>query len=179
MRYLVAALLVFITFPVSADPSAERLKLSGELAELMQVRKTLEGSTKECEQSKSSYDARTDFKADQKRFGGITPESAYWPEIEAMYRRYWTAMCNYLSVDKLFSIYVGQIAATTSNDDLRAAIKWWSSPAGRRMQQASFNGNMAIQKYAITEMGPSFRSASQQYMTELDALIAKFKKEPR
>jgi hypothetical protein len=180
VRQLLLLFFVFLACSAQGQSFDARLKLSNELSELMQVRTMFEASIKHCKEPEgSSFDPKTEFSANPGSFGGVSPQSAYWPEVEAIYTRLLATSCAYATTDKFAAYYSQQIAQRSTEEDLQAAIAYLSSPAGRRLQSASVQVNESYQKFAQQLMAQSYGSAREQYQIDIRALLRKYQKEPR
>jgi hypothetical protein len=180
LRWLVLLLSGFLACSAQGQSLDARLKLSNELSELMQIRTMFEASIKHCKEPKgSSFDPKTEFKADPGSFGGVSPQSVYWPEVEAIYARRLATSCSYTTTDKFAAYYSQQIAQRSTEEDLQAAVAYLSSPAGRRLQSAAVEVNESYQKFAQELMVQSYGSGHEQYQSEIRVVMRKYQKEPR
>ena len=179
------ALLLSVAFSLAALPAfAEKtpatLQLSAQLTELMRVRAMVDAVLKQCnDPDGSSADAKTSFTSSPGNFGGISPQSAYWPEIEAIYADYRNGMCTYLTVEGFLAYYAGVLSERNTEEDLRAALQFYSSTAGRRFQDSIVVASVAFQEYAGDAMKKSAAEANEKYQVAIRAVIRRYKKEPR
>lgn len=157
-----------------------RLQLSERLVELMQVRTMFDAYLQQCSKPEGSpFDPKIEFRADPGSFGGISPQSSYWPEVEAIYGRFRSTACAYVTADKFAAYYAQQLAQRSSEEDLRAALAYLSSPAGRRMQDAQVQVNESFQRFAQELLLQAYGVAREQFQADLRVLLRKYQKEPR
>jgi hypothetical protein len=135
---------------------------------------------KQCnEPDGSSTEAKTLFTSNPGSFGGISPQSVYWPEVESIYVEYRSGTCTYLNVDSFLAYYAGVLSNKNTEEDLRAALRFYSSPAGKRFQESIVFASVAFQEYASESIKKSVKEANEKYQMAMRDLIRKYKKEPR
>jgi hypothetical protein len=139
MRRLLAVLLVSLCFQVQANDVDDRRALAQRLADLLEIRAQYEFFREKCAQSdadleKVLLELHAKHPAD---FGGISPQSAYWPEVRQIYREYFEEGCSHASGAKMEPLFVKNYAATMTLAELNAAVTFYSSPAGQGVQAAS------------------------------------------
>jgi hypothetical protein len=174
--------LCFLVLACSAQAQSPdtRRQLSDQLVELMKVRTMIDASLQQCNQSSGSrFDPKVEFRSSPGSFGGISPQSSYWPEVEAIYGRYRATACAYVTPDKLASHYSQLLAQRSSEEDLRAAVAYFSSPAGRRMQDVAVQINESFQKFSQELMLQAYEMAREQFQVEFRVLLRQYQKEPR
>lgn len=180
MRKFLLLLALLLTCSAQAQALETRLLLSNKLVELMQVRTMFDAYLKQCNEPEGSpFDPRIEFKANPGSFGGVSPQSAYWPEVEAIYGRFRATACAYATTDKFATHYAQQLAQRSSEEDLQAAIAYFSSPAGRRMQAAAVQVNESFQKFAQELMLQAYSVAREQFQTDIRVLLRNYQKDPR
>lgn len=180
MRKLILLLALFVTCFAQAQSLEARLRLSGKLVDLMQIRTIFDAYLKQCNETEGSpFDPTIEFKANPSSFGGVSPQSAYWPEVEAIYGRFRATSCAYATTDKFAAHYAQQLAQRSSEEDLQAAIIYFSSPAGQRMQAVAVQVNESFQKFAQELMLEANGVAREQYQADIRVLLRKYQKAPR
>jgi len=180
MHKLAPLLCLLIACTSHAQPPEVRLKLSEQLVDLMHVRTMFNAYLRQCNEPEGSpFDPKIEFKANPGSFGGVSPQSAYWPEVESIYGRFRASACAYATADKFAAHYSQQLALRSSEQDLRAAIAYFSSPAGRRMQEVAVTVNESFQKFASELMLQAYGVAREQFQADIQALLRKYQKEPR
>jgi hypothetical protein len=180
MRHLVVLLLIMYCTAVSADDTDERGALARRLVELTEVKeRNLEANQCTKVSADSSKAIVALYVRNPANFNGISPQSAYWPEVEAIYRDFYSVVCT----SSLFSNLEGLHAkayATMSLADLRAAVAFYSSPAAREMALAAKNhlaeanaiNNRVSSSEELTRARASFTDGMRH-------LAKKYKTDPR
>ena len=164
----------------SAQPAPDKVALAEQLVQLLRVSDSFAAYLKECANPEgSSFDPKTEFRSNPGSFGGVSPQSAYWSEVEAIYARFQATACAYATPEKFARFYVEQFAERMSEEDMRASIAFNSSPAGRRLQSAVLAANNEFQPFANKLMFKAYESARDQFRLELRAVLARYRKEPR
>jgi hypothetical protein len=180
MRKLVRAVILLLPSLALADPSAKQIALSEKLVELIQVRQMFATYQKECDSPENtSFDPTVAFRDDPGSFKGLSPQSTYWPEVVAIYGRFRETACAYASQEKFTNFFVDQYAEKLSEGELEAAIQFYSSPVGRRIQSAALDINGAFSGYANKVMGDAYELARARFQAEIHEVIVKYRKEPR
>ena len=173
-------LVLLVALQAYAQPTPEKLVLAQQLVQLLKVSDSFAAYLKECANSEgSSFDPKTEFRSNPGTFGGVSPQSAYWSEVEAIYARFQTTACAYATPEKFARFYVEQFADRMTEEDMRASIAFNSSPAGLRLQSAVLATNNEFQPFANKLMLKAFELARVQFQQEMRAVLSKYKKEPR
>ncbi len=174
----VAALMLTTTLHVKAENDQQRL--ASELVKLIDYPAMFGEAIKQCS-SPSSYkaDAIAMFQADPRVFRGVSPQSKYWPDAEAVFAKYRNTMCQYLSPQEFAGFMAKQYVSRMTADELKAAMAFFSSPAGRKYQQASLAGSNELQAYAQKRMQELQRKAYETVTVDLDALGERYRREPK
>lgn len=178
-RSLLFILLALSSLTLHAEPTARQLELGQKLAGLLRTQSMFEAYLKQCVASDGGgvFDPKTTFRTDPGAFGGVSPQSAYWPEVEAIYREYQSETCAYLTPEAVQSFYGRKYAEYTTEADLEAAVEFYSSPVGARLQESSVRINEAFQGYAQELLGIAYRSAAK-VSTKLKELALKYRAKP-
>lgn len=172
-------ILFCVIFLVSATAYAEstptKLGLAKQLVKLLQFDIMFKDDAKECARPQNSPSGAADaYRSNPERFEGLTPSSTYWSEVEAIYARYQAKICNFASTDRLTQYFAEQFAERTNEDDLRASIAFYSSPAGQRLQTMTLELNRDFQAYSAQLMRKAHEDAQEQYQREIHELLSKF-----
>jgi hypothetical protein len=139
MRHLLAILLSLLCFPVLADDAAERARLAQRLADLLAIRAQYNQAGAACRRPDADLEKELlgVYAAGPADCGGISPQSAYWPEVRAIYRQFTDTACATICGEQLEPVLIQSFAANMSLADLRAAVAFSASPAGRTLQAAT------------------------------------------
>lgn len=177
--FVVVALLLHCALS-AAQPSPPQLALGLRLAELLHEREMFSAYLKQCVEPKGSpFDPDAEFSANPSTFGGLSPQSAYWPEVEIIYDHFRATACAYATAEKFEHFIAEQFAAQIAEADLRAAISFYESPAGQRLSRASVRVNESFQAYAQLLLVQAYDVARAEYISAMRSLLRKYKNEPR
>jgi hypothetical protein len=175
-------LLVALFAPVLAygQPQQERLTAAKQLARLLQLDRLFQTYLAACESPENTpFDPRLAFKSDPGGFGGISPQSAYWPDVERIYASYRATACAYATSEKYAQYFEEQYARRLSLEDLRAAIAFYSSPTGKRLQDAVVAADHDFQSYASKLMLEAYEIANTQYQRDIRDLQRRYRASPK
>jgi hypothetical protein len=165
---------------VLAQPSPVKADLARELTTLLRFEGMFETYLKACvEPEGTPFDPKPEFNASPGSFGGLSPQSAYWPEVVQIYRRFQAKACAYATPERFSAFFSERFAETLSEADLRAAIAFHSSPTGRRIGDATLAVNQDFQAFANKLMLEAYEVARSDYQRDIRALIKKYKAEPK
>ena len=178
--YSVTVCLLLASNSAIAQTTPRKLELATELMKLLRVEESFAAYLRECSKPEGSpFDPKTEFQSNPGSFGGISPQSAYWPEVEGIYARFQATSCAYAAPDKFSRFYIQHFAEHVSEQDLLASIAFQSSPTGRRLQDAVVGANAGFQVFATQLMYEAYESARAQFQTEVRALQRKYKAKPQ
>jgi hypothetical protein len=180
LRNFVLLIVAAIHFAAHSEPTTAQLALGSELAELLQTKSQFDAYLEQCKSPEgSTFDPKFAFSNDPSTFGGVSPQSAYWPEIEALYRKYQEESCKYITPEKFNSYIAEQYATRLSEGDLKATISFYKSPIGRRFSQARSEMNRDFQAFATNAMLQIYRGAYRKVQAEVRTVMNKYKNDPR
>jgi hypothetical protein len=163
-----------------AQPSPVKTDLARELTRLLRFEGMFETYLKACvEPEGTPFDPKPEFIANPGSFGGLSPQSAYWPEVVQIYRRFQAKACGYATPEKFSAFFSERFATTLSEADLRAAIAFHSSPVGKRIGDATLAVNQDFQAFANKLMLEAYEVARSDYQRDIRVLIEKYKNEPK
>lgn len=177
---LLGVILCAVLAAASAQTTDERKSLAMELVTLIDYRAMFNDAIQACADA-SSYkaDALATFQADPRSFGGVSPQSAYWPEAESIFARYRAKMCEYLSPEEMAKFMADQYANQMSGPELKAAIAFMSTPAGRKYQQGSLYASKQLQAFAQKRMQELQLRAYEVVSSDLEKLAQKYREQPK
>ncbi len=164
----------------SARPSNDRSQLGASLMALWELDKLFDAYQKECSSPTTRiYDPTTVFATDPASFGGLTPQSAYWPEVQSAYKKYEERMCQYASREDFASIYSDELTRDLSTAELHDAINFYASPLGKKLISGNARANDVFQREASQRMAKLYRSAYAATASDLAEIVRKYKANPR
>lgn len=182
MRFIhyITATLLLVSGSAIAQSTPRKLELATELMKVLRIEESFGAYLQECSKAEGSpYDPKIEFRANPGIFGGISPQSVYWPEVEAIYKRFQAASCAYSTPEKFSRFYVQHFAEHVSEEDLRASIAFQSSATGQRLQDAVLSANAGFQKFATQLMSEVYELGRAQFQTDVRALQHMYKTDPR
>jgi hypothetical protein len=108
------------------------------------------------------------YRANPAEFHGISPQSAYWPEVEQAWRDYYVDRCGPQSDESPAAIIARRYAANLSTGELREVVAFQQSPAGRAFIAAT---RIARQDLESPPETPSRRDADEASTTFRKAIL--------
>jgi hypothetical protein len=132
-------LLAAVSLPVSGSaqtPSETSAQLAQQLVRLLRYDKQMEAYRHSCVNTAKSVSPESLVKENPRKFGGVIPESRYWPKIVEAYEQYYRELCARPTVDEFVTAMATVYARDMSIDDLRAAIQFYSTPSGQRLTES-------------------------------------------
>lgn len=178
-RATVAILLFALGASVNAQPTADKTKLAGELSVLLGTEEMFIAYLKECTAPNTIYDSKNVFRSNPSYFGGVSPKSAYWPEIEALYRNYQKRICGYVTPTDFSKFFAGHYATALSTEELKSAIRYYSSAGGKKLRMANVSANAAFQKHAQAKMEELYKNLFAEVNDEVLKITQRYKKDPK
>jgi hypothetical protein len=181
MRYLLALLLAASCGLCFADERADKMAAANQLVELLQIGKLVARQAADCVPKAEDRAARAKsaYEKDPKPFGGITPQSQHWQEVEHLYERFYVETCLYLQPDIAKNAYASALAEGVSLPALEAAIRFYSSPDGQlyasesTKAMAEYCSDVQLQVQAMRTL------AQTNYRNGLRKLTERYKADPQ
>lgn len=175
MRRLLAVLMMVVFSSVGASETDERQVLAAKLIELIRA------PSAECNPSAEILAKRLadTYRTRPGDFSGISPQSAYWPEVERIWREFYAAQCAEAPADSPTAILTKTYAAQMSAQELRDAVAFFSSPSGRAMYAANMRIVYDVQAAAGKPATREPSKASIDYRVAMRLLKAKYEADPR
>ncbi|MES2183437.1 MAG: DUF2059 domain-containing protein [Pseudomonadota bacterium] len=164
----------------AARDDVRKRALAAQLTELMQARRIATDFLEQCSKLDGSHlDPRRTFTTDKNAFGGITPWSQYWADIVVLYARYQARTCASVSAEKYAAFVTDQYASKLSSKDLAAAVKFYTSPAGRRFNDASVDTNASFQIFLFAQTNAAIPDATKDLRRDVAAVVERYKADPK
>lgn len=174
------ALLCLAAVHACAGDTAPKVDLARKVVAAMQSERMFQDAFDQCMEKHTGgpLDPESVWRADPKAFGGLAPGTKYWPEVEALYDRYRSEYCRSVKPDGLVELVVQRMAERTSEDDLRAALAFYSSDAGKRLQESGLVTYHEIQAH-IRQAGRENTAGEQlAFRRDLEAIVRKSLADP-
>jgi len=155
--------------PATADElrSAEAKKL----VELLRLKDSLQTSKGMCSSLKDTNSPEKIDAKDSGYFGGIHPGDAKWGAVVAAYREYVDAICLHPTVDEGLALAQKEYEAALSEADLRAALNFYSSPAGQNLLKGHRNVQLVLADESKRRQSEDLSPALVEFRRKLDAIL--------
>jgi hypothetical protein len=171
---------ILLTCNSHAQSTPTKIALAEQLTTLLHFEKLFNADIADCARpQQAALNATTVYRATPNVFGGISPKSVYWPEVVAIYGRYQSKTCEYASTEKFTRFFIEQFAEHASESDLRTAIAFYSTPAGKRIQNVAFDANIAFNAYASQIARTAQTETQAAFQVEIRALMKRYRLEPK
>lgn len=164
-----------------ADDGADRRAAASQLVELMGVAESIVRPAANClpKDVELAAQARSWYEQHPDKFEGMTPQSAYWPDFEQVYRRYSVESCLFLLPELIAATYARALAEKIQLPELQAAIQFYSTPEGQRFAK----GAMLVSEKFCADLKEAeagvLAHAQTNYRTGMQKLIARYKANPK
>lgn len=119
------------------------------------------------------------YRASPADFHGISPQSAYWRDVELAWHDYYVDRCAAQSTESPAAIMARSYAANLSTEDLRKLVAFQESPTGRAFIAAT---DRARQDLASAQAGPAQGDndeATSRFRETMLRLKAKYERTPK
>lgn len=178
-KTLASLLLLGLLSSATASLNNDSEILAEQLAGLIGTKKMFVAYLKECSTAHIAYDPQHVFNNNPGHFGGISPQSAYWPEVVAVFSEYQQRMCNYLTPEDFALYFAEHYRQTLSVEELKAAVTFFSSTPGKKFSLANQSTNSDFQKFASKKMQDIYKSTFPEINEKVLEIIQKYKKMPK
>lgn len=150
------------------------------LVELLQIDSIYEDAQGACtDVTDAATDARKAYEANPLAFAGLSPRSAYWPEVEALYLRYRKDACGANTARDAKEIYVKVFAQRLSPGELERAAAHMATPEGQALQAASREAARMLSAHQAAGQERATAAAVLRFRERMQELAARFRADPR
>jgi hypothetical protein len=111
-------------------------------------------------------------------FHGISPQSAYWPEVEQAWHAYYVDRCA-AHDDSPAGIIARSYAANLSTAQLREVVTFQESPAGRAFIAATRRARQDLEGAPVVRAGRDPDEASSTFREAMLRLKAEYERAPK
>lgn len=179
MRVLLALILAsFSCTGLAADDP--RQAAARRLVDLLQIDSIYQDVSNACtDLADTASAARKSYDANPKAFGGLSPRSAYWPDVEALYRRYRAEACTGTTLQAAKEIYVQVFAQRLSLDELERAAADLATPEGQALQAASREASRRLSVLQVVQQERATAAATQRFRDKMRELAVRFEADPQ
>ena len=119
------------------------------------------------------------YRASPGDFHGISPQSAYWPEVEQAWHAYYADRCAAQGDESPAAIVARRYAANLSTDELRDVLAFQESPSGRAFIEATRLARQDLESPPETPTRPGTDEASTAFRQAMLRLKAKYERAPK
>jgi hypothetical protein len=176
---IITVVLFVICICSGAAFANERQKLTERLVASWDLGAIVDAVQTQCSDPKSSgFDPGGMFLKDPAAFGGVSPQSKYWPEVEAAYARYQRRLCGSVNAKELAKMYGEVLARELSTDELRKSVEYYESAAGRKLMRSSVRANEEFMRSTADKYKALSTDAFAETQTELRAIAEKYRRKP-
>ncbi len=161
----------FVIFSISvgilgADELTIDKKLR-KLADLQNLRQTVQKQKTECENGMNDFDPNVVVKTQPNFFGGIMPGSKKWHRVEVAFKKYMSSYCNCLNEKDVVEEYISIYRTRISEETLDSVLSFYDSPSGRKYLEVSNAGTMKLQEYYNEVYTERMKIAVKDYYDEI------------
>lgn len=166
--------------PVGASANDNMAALARQLVEAIQYKRMAADMNQRCGVLEgTARDPVRIFESNPNVFVGVTPKSAYWPDIVASHQRYMTKLCTAQSAEIMASFFARKFERGMSLEDLKALVAFYSSPAGKRFSATNLDAMVGYMKFLEKTMTEMSASAIKEAQADMGAIVTRYRKNPR
>lgn len=174
------ALILAISSSASLAADDPTLAAARRLVDMLQIDAIYQDALGACgDATDAASSARQSDEANPRAFGGMSPRSAYWPEVEDLYRRYRMEACGATTARIAKEIYVKVFAQRLPREELERAAAQMATPESRALQAASREAARMLSVHQATEQELATAAAALRFREKMLELSARYKADPR
>jgi hypothetical protein len=182
MKLFLKILLLCAFFGVAvscSDTQQARTTKARDLVELLRYSDQVDNARNGCRTQAKTVKAEEKFAEYPGYFGGITPKSAYWNEIKALYDSYYETGCDYLNTAKITGILEENYSRLLSDNELDEVLAFYQTRAGKKYREASFGASQKLSELMNKGYIDQLKEAERQYQDNLNDIVARYRKNPK
>jgi hypothetical protein len=119
------------------------------------------------------------YRASPGEFHGISPQSAYWPDVEQAWHAYYVDRCAAQGDDSPAAIVARRYAANLSTAELREVLAFQESPSGRAFIEATRIARQDLESPPETPNRAGTDEASTAFRQTMLRLKALYERAPK
>ncbi|MDQ2990211.1 MAG: DUF2059 domain-containing protein [Pseudomonadota bacterium] len=119
------------------------------------------------------------YRANPADFHGISPQSAYWRDVELAWHDYYVDRCAAQNGASPAAIVAQSYAANLSADDLRQLVAFQESPLGRAFIAATERARQDLERVKAGPPQGNTDDAEARYLSTMLRLKAKYERAPK
>lgn len=182
-KTLANALPLLAAILVSApSAAADKLELARTFLRGQNFAAQMHAMEEACEQANgagSAYDPARMFRSAPGQFGGVTPQSAYWPEVTAAYRAFVHEVCRMGDPERYLDRLAVVYAERMSEEDLQSLNEFLRSPVGMRFRDVNVIAQGVGARGTYADIRVVRESATARLTKTLGAIVERYRAAPR
>ncbi len=177
MRNVAASLILLLAFSAQAADDSAQKETAVRVTQMMMQFVDENGASLACAPDRTRFSAelKRNYPSLSSTYGGISPQLVYWPEVEELNYQYRVATCPVKAMTEGFATV---LARELTMADLNAAEAFYSSPTGRHLLAGMAKAGKESSALS-RKTSPEKEAADLAYRTGMQALMAKYKSEPK
>jgi len=155
------------------DPEA--ITLSRQLVRLLRYEQQMDQYRKLCAGTAKTVPPESLVKDSPGKYYGIQPNDRYWPDVVQAYEEYFRDICAKPTLQEFLDSMADVYATKVSVADLRAAVAFYSTEAGKRLVDGHKMTADAIYDITRRAYAAEVPIASRKFDEKLEAIARKAK----
>lgn len=180
MRLILAAIAFSLSTVAQAAEPAPKPEPAKQLAQLVLRSQEGEAAAREnaCPPDRTAFSEKMkrDYMNMSMSYGGISPQSYYWPEVEELFYQFRSAQCP--NARSPVDTFAESVSKDMSKAEIDAAIAFYGSAEGKRVLAGVAKAQQAVQGAAFQRSAQG-DAAGVAYREGLRDLVARYKADPR
>lgn len=178
MRFALASMILLAASSAHAGDASSPSESARRLAQLTIQFQNEDGTPQACFPSRATHGAelKREYLERPADFVGISPQSAYWPEIEELAYQQRLAGCQ--SDTRLATKWAEVLLRDVAPADIDAALAFYASPAGQRYSAALAKASMEFITFSRLPSAQQ-AAADRAYQKGLRELSARYLADPK
>lgn len=119
------------------------------------------------------------YRANPADFHGISPQSAYWKDVELAWHDYYVDRCAAQNSESSAAIIARSYAESLSTDELRKLVAFQESPTGRAFIAATERARKEVERAQAAPAQSDTDDASARFRETMLRLRAKYERTPK
>lgn len=181
MRKAVITFVILLACSGAHAQEAEKLEISRQIVVLLALDQQFDAQIAECTAvpENAVLNPLFEFRRNPGHFSGVSPQSAYWGEVEAAYAKYRETICGYMTRPEFIEYSAKSYASRATLEQLRAAVRFYDSADGRAFLKANAAVGVAMQRDLLARMREATARADPIVRAELDRIAHQYRRNPK
>jgi hypothetical protein len=156
-----------LTSTSQAAETDSKLADARTLLDLMRFDVQMDDALKQCQSMTKTITPESLYQSNPSQFGGITPESRFWPSVVSAFQEFYYTTCSYIDREAFTASAAQSYATALTKQELADSIKFYSSPVGKKLADAQVGATASFQKEAATRLAASYKKANEDFAQKL------------